>query len=484
MDNYLNRQSMANKQYPEKILQFGEGNFLRAFIDWMVDQLNEKTDFNSGITIVRPIDSTHPSINEQDGLYTAITRGINEQQQSVSNVRIINSVNREILIYSEYDKFLSCAENPDLQWVFSNTTEAGIVYKQDVCLDDRPASSFPAKLTQFLFHRYQHFNGDKSKGLIIIPCELIDYNGEKLKEFINKHAEDWNLPNDFIMWLNNHNTFCSTLVDRIVTGYPKNEIGKLEKELGYKDKFLVTAEYFYLFVIQGPKELEKKLKLNKLPLNIKIVDDIKPYKERKVAILNGAHTSMVPVAYLAGIKTVREATSNPILLSFTKDLIGNEVIPVLSQDPTELNAFASAVIDRFNNPFIEHELLSIALNSLTKFKTRLLPQLISYSNQYNQIPYCIAFSLAALIVFYRGQFNQLSIPLNDDDYLLKRFKEWDSLYDSDTRQLTQNVLAMSDLWGLNLNEIPQLQEDVCQKINAILHNGTESTLRERYKKTI
>ncbi|MBX7020695.1 tagaturonate reductase, partial [Providencia rettgeri] len=174
----------------------------------------------------------------------------------------------------------------------------------------------------------------------------------------------------------------------------------------------------------------------------------------------------------------------PILLSFTKDLIGNEVIPVLSQDPTELNAFASAVIDRFNNPFIEHELLSIALNSLTKFKTRLLPQLISYSNQYNQIPYCIAFSLAALIVFYRGQFNQLSIPLNDDDYLLKRFKEWDSLYDSDTRQLTQNVLAMSDLWGLNLNEIPQLQEDVCQKINAILHNGTESTLRERYKKTI
>lgn len=478
--DYLNRQSMANKQYPERILQFGEGNFLRAFIDWMVDQLNEKTDFNSGITIVRPIDSSHPSINQQNGLYTAITRGINEQKQSVSNIRIINSVNREILIYSEYDKFLKCAENPDLQWVFSNTTEAGIVYKHDVRLEDTPASSFPAKLTQFLFHRFQYFNGDNSKGLIIIPCELIDYNGDKLQEFVNKHAQDWKLPADFIAWLNDSNTFCSTLVDRIVTGYPKNEIEKLEKELGYKDDFLVTAEYFYLFVIQGPKVLEQKLKLNELPLNIKVVDDIKPYKERKVAILNGAHTAMVPVAYLAGIRTVRDVTTNPIFLSFIKDLIDNEVIPVLSQSPSELAAFASAVIDRFNNPYIEHELISISLNSLTKFKTRLLPQLISYVNQYNKIPYCISFSLAALIVFYRGEQAGKIIPLNDDDYLLERFKAWNELYDSNIKQLTENVLAMSDLWGLDLNEIPKLQDDVSQKITEILSNGTESMLRKKY----
>lgn len=480
MDYYLNRQSVANKQYPERILQFGEGNFLRAFIDWMVDHLNEKTDFNSGITIIRPIDSSHPSLNKQDGLYTAITRGINEQQQSVSNVRVITSVNREILIYSEYDKFLKCAENPELQWIFSNTTEAGIVYKHDVSLEDTPASSFPAKLTQFLFHRFQHFNGDKNKGLIIIPCELIDYNGDKLQEFVNKHAQDWKLPTDFIAWLNGSNTFCSTLVDRIVTGYPKNEIETLEKELGYKDDFLVTAEYFYLFVIQGPKALEQKLKLNELPLNIKIVEDIKPYKERKVAILNGAHTSMVPVAYLTGLKTVSEVTSHPVFLTFIQDLINHEVIPVLSQEPSELNTFASAVIDRFNNPYIEHELLSISLNSLTKFKTRLLPQLISYSKQNNEIPYCISFSLAALIVFYRGKFNQISIPLKDDDYLLERFKSWDSLYESDINQLTKNVLAMSDLWDINLNEIPYLQEDVSQKITEILQKGTEATLREKY----
>ncbi|MDR2227317.1 MAG: tagaturonate reductase [Providencia sp.] len=482
MDYYLNRKSMVTKQYPEKILQFGEGNFLRAFIDWMVDQLNEKTDFNSGITLVRPIDSAHPSINKQDGLYTAITRGLNEQQQQVADIRIINSVNREILIYSEYDEFIKCAENPELQWIFSNTTEAGIVYHHDVCFDEKPAKSFPGKLTQFLFHRYQYFKGDKNKGLFIIPCELIDYNGEKLKEFVLQHAQDWELPSQFVTWLNEHNTFCSTLVDRIVTGYPKNEIEKLESELGYKDDFLVTAEYFYLFVIQGPKILEQKLKLNSFPLNIKIVDDIKPYKERKVAILNGAHTSMVPVAYLAGIKTVREVTSNPIFLAYVNDLVTHEVIPVLSQQPSELNQFAADVIDRFNNPYIEHELLSISLNSLTKFKTRLLPQLISYSQQRNAIPYCISFSLAALIVFYRGKFNHLSIPLKDDEYLLERFKVWDELYDTDITQLTYNVLAMSDLWEIDLNQIDSLTENIALKVTQILRSGTQAILEERYTK--
>ncbi|WP_369310664.1 tagaturonate reductase [Providencia rettgeri] len=482
MDNYLNRKSIVTKQYPEKILQFGEGNFLRAFIDWMIDQLNEKTDFNSGITLVRPINSVHPSINKQDGLYTAITRGINEKQQRVADIRLINSVNREILIYSEYDKFIKCAENPELEWIFSNTTEAGIVYNPEIRLEEVPAKSFPGKLTQFLFHRFQYFNGDQEKGLFIIPCELIDYNGEKLKEFVIKYAQDWSLPNEFITWLNECNTFCSTLVDRIVTGYPKNEIEKLESKLGYKDEFLVTAEHFYLFVIQGPKILEEKLKLNSLPLNIKIVDDIKPYKERKVAILNGAHTSMVPVAYLAGIKTVREVTSNPIFLAYIKELITQEVIPVLSQDASELNQFAKDVINRFNNPYIEHELLSISLNSLTKFKTRLLPQLLSYAQQNNNIPYCISFSLAALIVFYRGKFNHLSIPLKDDEYLLERFKAWDRLYDTDITQLTYNVLAMTDLWGIDLNQIDSLAENIALKITQILNSGTQAILEDRYSK--
>ncbi len=473
----LNRNNLSNNRYPEKIIQFGEGNFLRAFVDWMVDRLNEQTDFNSGITIIRPLDSHHPTLDTQQGLYTAITRGINENKQPVSDSRIIQSVNRELLIYSQYNEVLKCAENPQLEWIFSNTTEAGIVFQTEDYFTDKPANSFPAKITQFMYHRFQFFNGDKQKGLIIVPCELIDYNGEKLKEYVIKHANNWQLGSDFIQWLNESNTFCSTLVDRIVTGYPHDEIEQLEQQLGYQDRFLVTAEYFYLFVIQGPSWLNEKLKLNSFTSNIKIVDDIKPYKERKVAILNGAHTAMVPVGYLSGFKTVGEVISDPLLSLYIDQLIKNEIIPVLSQDSEELQAFASDVISRFQNPYIKHELLSISLNSLTKFKTRLLPQLISYHQKYNKNPYFIMVSLAALILFYRGKFHNMEIPLKDDKYLLDRFIEWDELYDNSPEELVRNILSMTDLWEIDLSKINNLVQDVTTIMTSINNIGIAETLR-------
>lgn len=418
----INRQDFPKARYPEKIVQFGEGNFLRAFIDWMVDILNEKTDFNSGITIIRPIDTPQPKLDEQDGLYTAVIRGLNQQGQPVAEPRLIGSVNREIAVYKEFEDYLACAENPELEWIFSNTTEAGISYSDSDRYDDRPPATFPAKLTRFLHHRFSHFNGASDKGLIIVPCELIDYNGEKLKEYVLAYARLWQLEEAFVDWVGQDNTFCSTLVDRIVTGYPHAEIDKLEQEFGYRDRFMVTAEYFYLFVIQGPQWLRDKLKLDRTALNIHIVDDIRPYKERKVSILNGAHTAMVPVAYLAGLRTVGESMADPVISAFIHRLLNQEVIPTLSLPASELEQFAKDVTARFSNPYIRHELQAISLNSLTKFKTRLLPQLLTYSRRFGKPPAHIAAALAALLLFYRGEFQGETIPLSDDRHLLERFE--------------------------------------------------------------
>jgi len=468
MNTPLNRQNFPGPTYPEKVLQFGEGNFLRAFVDWIIDNLNEKTDFNGGITIVRPIDTTQPKLNEQDGLYTTLIRGINEQGTVVAQPRIIYSVNRELSVYQEFDEFLKCAENSELEFIFSNTTEAGIAFNKHDKLVDAPPITFPAKLTVFLYHRFKHFNGQKEQGLIIIPCELIDYNGEKLKEYVIRYAKIWDLGRDFINWLNDANTFCSTLVDRIVTGYPKDEASKLEQQFGYQDRFFDTAEYFYLFVIQGPSWIKDKLNLNQVDMNILVVDDIKPYKERKVGILNGAHTAMVPVAYLAGIRTVGDAMANTKVENFVKNLLNKEVIPTLSLDKDELNQFACEVLNRFKNPFIKHELIAISLNSLTKFKTRLLPQLLTYSQKFNMPPQYISFSLAALIAFYRGEYRGETILLTDDKPLLERFKAWQSLYQSDVKKLVSNVLAMSDHWEIDLNNVPGLTDLITADLEKIL----------------
>lgn len=237
-------------------------------------------------------------------------------------------MNREISVYSQYDEFLKLAHNPDMRFVFSNTTEAGISYHAGDKFDDAPAVSYPAKLTRLLFERFTHFNGAADKGWIIIPCELIDYNGDALRELVLRYAQEWALTAAFIAWLTDANTFCSTLVDRIVTGYPRDEVAELEAGLGYHDSFLDTAEHFYLFVIQGPKSLAAELRLDKYPLNVLIVDDIKPYKERKVAILNGAHTALVPVAFQAGLDTVGEAMNDAEICAFVEKAIYEEIIPV------------------------------------------------------------------------------------------------------------------------------------------------------------
>ncbi|OMQ25694.1 tagaturonate reductase [Serratia oryzae] len=476
----LNRKEFPGAHYPDRIIQFGEGNFLRAFIDWQIDLLNEHTGLNAGVVVVRPIDSDQPpSLNTQDGLYTTIIRGLNEQGEAVCEPRLIRSINREVNVYQDYAGYLALARDPAMRFVFSNTTEAGITYLPQDRFADAPAASFPAKLTRLLYERFSHFNGAADKGWVLLPCELIDYNGETLKEYVLRYAQQWELPAAFSTWLNKCNTFCSTLVDRIVTGYPRGEEEQWQQQLGYQDRFLDTAEHFYLFVIQGPQWLAQELHLDQLDLNVHIVDDIKPYKERKVAILNGAHTALVPVAFLAGLNTVGEAMSDKQVGDFVARTIAEEIMPVLDLPQEELLPFAEAVQNRFRNPFIQHQLLSIALNGMTKFRTRILPQLLAGQQKNGVLPTRLTFALAALIAFYRGERQLGNYPLQDDAHWLERYATlWAGVKHRDIplTTLVESVLADDNHWGQNLNAVPGLTAAVTANLRVILEDGMRTAL--------
>ena len=480
----LNRKNLKiNKKYTEKIIQFGEGNFLRCFIDWQVDIINEKTNLNAGIAVIRPIDSDYlPLLDVQDGLYTTIIRGIDESGKIVKDYRVISSITREIPIYKQFDEYLKLAHSPEMRFIFSNTTEAGIVYSESDKYEDKPQITFPGKLTRLLHERFKTFNGASDKGFIILPCELIDYNGEKLKEIVLKYTILWNLESEFKEWLEESNIWCSTLVDRIVTGYPFNEREELEKELGYKDDFMVTGEYFYLFVIQGPKGvLEKELKLKEVDLNIKVVEDLKKYKMRKVGILNGAHTSMVPVSYLYGIDTVKETLDNENLAKFVKETIYDEIIPTLDMDKNELLEFADAVIDRFKNPYVEHFLKAISLNSMTKYKTRILPQLLNYQKKTGELPEKLVFSLASMIRLYKGERNGEVIELKDDQWVLDLYEKlWSDFNGTEDayKIIVREILGLESHWGLNLNSIEGLAEQAFLYLKAIDQLGMKDAIKE------
>ncbi|MBN3135967.1 MULTISPECIES: tagaturonate reductase [Pectobacterium] len=481
----LNRRNFPGRQHPDRVIQFGEGNFLRAFVDWQLDLLNEHTDLDAGIVIVRPIDSDFPpALDTQDGLYTTIIRGLNEQGEAVREPRLIRSVNREINVYRQFDDYLALAHDPNIRFVFSNTTEAGISYHAEDRLSDAPPVSFPAKLTRLLYERFCHFDGAADKGWVLLPCELIDYNGVALKELVLRYAAQWELTPTFTAWLNDHNTFCSTLVDRIVTGYPRAEVEALQQEMGYQDTFWDTAEHFYLFVIQGPQWLAEELRLNKLDLNVRIVDDIKPYKERKVAILNGAHTALVPVAFLAGLDTVGESMDDALIGKFVEKTIAEEIVPVLDLPHDELTSFAQAVLSRFRNPFIQHQLLSISLNGMTKFRTRILPQLLTYRERHGELPARLTFALAALIAFYRGERSGegdalQTYPLQDDAHWLERYSSlWAGVKENTVSlaELVNVVLRDADHWEQDLTQVPGLAAQVTEQLQTIVERGMRAAV--------
>ncbi len=469
------------KKYPERIIQFGEGNFLRGFSDWIIDKMNKELNFDSGVLVIQPRNKDRVyELNEQDGLYTLFINGI-KRGEVIREKEVINCITRGINIYKEYDEYLKAAENPDIRFMISNTTEAGIVYDKNDNLEDRPQNSFPGKLTAFLYHRYKTFNGDLTKGLLLLPCELIDRNGQALKEIIIKLSRDWRLEEGFINWIEKANIFYNTLVDRIVPGYPKETVEQIEKELGYKDKFLVEAEYFHLWVIEGPKEIKEEFPTDKLGLNVLFVDDLTPYHTRKVRILNGAHTSMVPVSYLYGIDTVKESIDNEVIGKYIESIIFDEIVPTIDLPREELIGFSEAVLDRFRNPFIKHYLMSISLNSISKFETRVLPSILEYIKIKNELPNKLLFSFASLIYFYKGDRDGQKIELSDNPEVLEIFKNLWGNYDGTDEyliSLVEKILSIEKFWKMDLNNIEGLKAKVANYLIKIEKDGMKKALEE------
>ena len=455
--------------YPEKVLQFGEGNFLRAFVDWMIDKANRDGIYRGSIVLCQPIaQGLKDMINAQDGVYTLAMRGA-ENGQPVENIEVITSVSRCINPCENYEDLMEIARSADLEVVVSNTTEAGIAYHEGDRLTDRPPVSFPAKVTAFLYERYKAFNGDPQKGLLFLPVELIDNNGAELKRIVLKYAEEWELGQEFTEWVNTANEFTSTLVDRIVTGYPRDEISYFEEKLGYKDNIIDTSELFNLWVIEGDKTWADKLPVHKTDANVIWTDDVKPYKKRKVRILNGAHTSTVLAAYLAGFDIVGDFMKDDTVRTFMNDVIYKEVIPTLDLPKEELESFAAAVNDRFANPYIKHNLLDIALNSCSKFNARCLPSLLGYVEEKGKLPKCLTFSLAAFIKFYQGEWKDgvytgtrkdgTQYPLRDDEAVIRFFA--DAWAENDAEKTAESVLSNKDFWsGKDLTEVPGLKDAV------------------------
>ena len=378
----------------ETVIQFGTGNFLRGFFDHFLHILNEKGLYDGKAVIVQPTSGKIGQlINAQGGVYNLMIRG-NDGGKAVSERTEIRSVSRALSPYTDFDGFLDLAENPDLRFIVSNTTESGIVFDPNSRFTDRPADSFPGKLCQLLYRRF-----DKGlNGFIILPCELIDRNGEALKDAVLKYAELWELGEAFYKWIENENRFCSTLVDRIVTGYPSEEAEEMFKEIGYEDKLLDTAEPFHLWVIEG--DLENELPLKRAGLNVIWTDDVSPYKKMKVRILNGAHTSLVFPSLLCGMETVRESVSDELLGRYLNACIFDHIIPTVG-DTEEHRAFAAAVLERFSNPYVRHLWRSISLNSVSKFSVRVLPTVREYYVKTGVVPRALVFSLACLIKYYK-----------------------------------------------------------------------------------
>ena len=474
------------KDAPVKVLQFGEGNFMRAFVDYFFDISNEKAGFNGKVALVQPISmGLTELVNKQEGLYTLYLRG-SENGEKVDAKRVISACDCCLNPYekADYDKIMEIAASDDLDIIASNTTEAGIAYDPSCNFEDVPANSFPGKLTQVLFARYKA----GKKGLVILSCELIDNNGKELLKCVNQYIDQWKLEDGFKKWVNEENIFCSTLVDRIVPGRIRDpkEVEKLEEENGYHDELIDVGEIFGVWIIEGPEGLEDRLPFKKAGVNVHVVPDVMPYKHRKVRILNGAHTGFVLGAYLAGFDIVRDCMHNDNVAGFMNKMLNEEVIPTLVDhlDENDLNQFAAAVKDRFNNPFVNHELMSISLNSTSKWKARNMPSFLQYIEKNGKLPVCLTMSLAAYIAFYSNDIQELNdkglvckrpagntYTVSDDRWALEFFYEHKG---QSEEELVKAVLGNEKMWDQDLNKIEGLTDAVVADLKKIHSEGAEA----------
>lgn len=459
----LNKHTAPKSEMPERIIQFGEGNFLRGFVDWIVWNMDQKTDFNSSVVIVEPLPSGMiDMLNGQDCLYHVNLQG-RENGEPVNTITRVDCVSRALNPYTQNQAFLALAEQPEMRFVVSNTTEAGIAFDDSCKFTDAPAASYPGKLVQLLFHRYQFFNGDPTKGMILMPCELIFLNGHHLKDCINKYIELWksDMGSDyagFKKWFTEDCYVCATLVDRITPGFPRKTIKEIQQRISYRDNMVVQAESFHLWVIERPEnmsveDLRAEFPAEKAGLHVLITNDEKPYHARKVTLLNGPHTVLSPVAFLSGLNIVRDACQHPVIGKYIHKVQFDELMQTLDLPMDELKKFASDVIERFDNPYVDHQVTSIMLNSFPKYNTRDLPGVKIYLNRKGELPQGLVFGLAAIITYYKGGKREdgTLIQPKDDPKIMQYLTDlWAT---GDTQKVAEGVLAYDYVWGEDLNAV-------------------------------
>lgn len=478
----LSRKTISDPKVRKlKILQFGGGNFLRAFVDWMVQRMNDICDYQGGIILVKPTEGgNYDELIGQDGLYHVVTSGF-VKGQVIEHIELISCIDRIIHPYEQFVDFLDTAKREELHVIVSNTTESGIVYQKEN-KSASPPDSFPGKLCRWLKERFDHFEGDPSCGCIILPCELIEANGDTLKNIIIRIARDWDYGDGFVKWLEEHNIFCNTLVDRIVPGKPNDEkLKQYQEELDFEDQQMVVGEPYHLFVIEGPTRIEEEFPLQKAGIQAIYTDDLSKYRLQKVRLLNGAHTSMVPIGLLTGMTSVGEFINDPVLGAFLEKTMRQEIIlSIKDVDKEQLENYTNDILDRFRNPFVQHKLKSIALNSLSKFVVRVLPSIESYLELHEKLPERLVVAFAALIRFYQGEWREKELPVQDDQDLIEIIQNrWKEYLDGNSTlvQLSENLLSDKRLWGRNLNEIPKLRIHLAGALQIIERGDLEDEIR-------
>ena len=469
---------------PEKILQFGTGVLLRALPDYFVDKANKQGIFNGRILVIKSTSTGEKdAFDRQDGMYTLAVRGL-ENGVVVDQSVICSAVSRVLSATQQWDDILLAAANAHLQVVISNTTEVGIQFVEE-SIFLKPPASFPAKLLAILFERYKIFNGSPKAGLVIIPTELLTDNGKKLKSVISELAAFNKLEPSFTDWLDAHNHFCSSLVDRIVPGKPDPETKeKLENEWGYTDDLMSVCEPYRLWAIEGDDYIRKVLSFYVVDAGVIITPDITKFKELKLRMLNATHTLSCGLAYLSGFKTVKAAMEDELFESYIEHLMMHEVSPAIpyaiSED--EKRAFGVKVLDRFRNPYLQHQWLSITMQYSSKLAMRVLPLLNKYYELFKKPPELISMGFAAYILFmrpvkkesgkYYGILDNQFYLINDD-----RVSEFFGLWDEGLADVIVNrVLSNTGLWGTDLTKLEGFANSVTKKLKGFIRSGTMSEI--------
>lgn len=483
----LSLKAEAKSSLPIRALQFGEGNFLRGFIDWMIYKANAQGLFNGRVLALQctPRGKVVPKLKAQDCLYTTILHGFKDGKE-VEEIDVVNTIADAQNPYENWEEVLKASLSDDIKFVFSNTTEAGITFASeqpfntDVCPE-----TFPGKLTAILNERYK---AGKS-GLWIVPCELLDDNGTKLKEIVLQHAQEQQLGEGFKDYILSQCRFINTLVDRVVSGYPRDNEAEYQAKLGYEDTLMACGECFHFFAIEGGADVAEALPFAKAGLNVVVAEDITPYRLRKVRILNGTHTANVPAAFLYGLDTVDQMMSDELTGKFVRSVIYDEIIPAVNLDKEMLTSFANDVVDRFSDPSMHHQLASILMNSTSKVKARILPTILDARSK-GWLPKKLCFALAAYIALYK---NASGVPVQvqrgqgksgefvDDAYAVEVLTNaWTHYQKSEaSAQFTvKAVLSDVKLWGCDLSSDLDLLALVARLTHAIITDGVAATMMD------